>query len=200
MKHRVGFNRLGRKPAHRKALHRNMVTSLFKHERIRTTKAKAREIRRTAEKMITRAKVDSVHNRRMVGRDIKDEGILAKLFVEIAPRYLTRPGGYTRMLKIGPRRGDASEMVLLELVEEEMSSGTSEKDSGKKKKTKSAAKPKAEKQGDSKKAEAAKAQPAEEPVEEAAAETPAEPEASDAVVAEGDADESTSDSADTEEE
>ena len=120
MKHRVGFNRLGRKPAHRKALHRNMVTSLFKHERIRTTKAKAREIRRTAEKMITRAKVDSVHNRRMVGRDIKDEGILAKLFVDIAPRYKSRPGGYTRMLKIGPRRGDASEMVLLELVEEEL--------------------------------------------------------------------------------
>src|SRR6056297_2330582 len=120
MKHKVGFNRLGRKPAHRKALHRNMVTSLFKHERIRTTKAKAREIRRTAEKMITRAKVDSVHNRRMVGRDIKDEGILAKLFVDIAPRYKSRPGGYTRMLKIGHRAGDASEMVILELVEEEL--------------------------------------------------------------------------------
>jgi len=119
MKHRVGFNRLGRKPSHRRALHRNMVTSLFKHERIRTTKAKAREIRRTAEKMITRAKVDSVHNRRMVARDIKDKAILAKLFVEIGPRFKTRPGGYTRMLKIGHRAGDASEMVILELVEEE---------------------------------------------------------------------------------
>ena len=118
MKHRVGFNRLGRKPAHRKALHRNMVTSLFKHERIRTTKAKAREIRRTAEKMITRAKVDSVHNRRMVARDIKDGAILAKLFTDIGPRFRTRPGGYTRMLKIGHRAGDASEMVLLELVSE----------------------------------------------------------------------------------
>lgn len=120
MKHRVGFNRLGRKPAHRKALHRNMVTSLFKHERIRTTKAKAREIRRTAEKMITRAKVDSVHNRRMVARDIKDKAILAKLFVDIGPRFKARPGGYTRMLKIGHRAGDASEMVLLELVTEEV--------------------------------------------------------------------------------
>ncbi len=120
MKHRVGFNRLGRKPAHRKALHRNMVTSLFRHERIRTTKAKAREIRRTAEKMITRAKVDSVHNRRMIGRDVKDQEILAKLFVEIGPRFSGRPGGYTRMLKIGRRRGDASEMVILELVREEV--------------------------------------------------------------------------------
>ena len=118
MKHRVGFNRLGRKPSHRKALHRNMVTSLFLHERIRTTKAKAQAIRRTAEKMITRAKVDSVHNRRMVGRDLKDKAVLAKLFVEIGPRFKERPGGYTRMLKIGPRPGDGAQMVLLELVGE----------------------------------------------------------------------------------
>ena len=132
MKHRIGFNRLGRKPAHRKSLHRNMVTSLFKYERIQTTKAKAREIRRTAEKMITRAKIDSVHNRRMVGRDIKDKAILAKLFVDIAPRFKTRPGGYTRMLKIGPRQGDAAEMVLLELVEEEMEEAPKSKKSSKK--------------------------------------------------------------------
>ena len=118
MKHRVGFSRLGRKPSHRKALHRNMVTSLFLHERIRTTQAKAQAIRRTAEKMITRAKVDSVHNRRMVGRDLKDKAVLAKLFVEIGPRFKERPGGYTRILKIGLRPGDAAEMVLLELVGE----------------------------------------------------------------------------------
>lgn len=130
MKHRVGYNRLGRKPAHRKSLHRNMVSSLFKHERIRTTKAKAREIRRTAEKMITRAKVDSVHNRRMVARDIKDEAILAKLFTDIAPRFVKRPGGYTRMLKIGQRNGDASEMVLLELVDEEVVESAPAKKSG----------------------------------------------------------------------
>ena len=118
MKHRIGFNPLGRKPSHRKALHRNMVTSLFKHERIRTTKTKAQAIRRTAEKMITRAKVDSVHNRRMIGRDLKDKAILAKLFVEIGPRFKERPGGYTRILKIGPRPGDGADMVLLELVGE----------------------------------------------------------------------------------
>ena len=123
MKHRVGFNRLGRSPSHRKALHRNMVTSLLKHERIRTTKAKALAVRRTAEKMITRAKLDSVHNRRMVGRDIKDKAILAKLFLEIGPRYKERPGGYTRVLKIGYRQGDASEMVLLELVNDAAQEG-----------------------------------------------------------------------------
>ena len=117
MKHRVGFNRLGRKPSHRKAVHRNMVTSLLLHERIKTTHAKAREIRRSTEKMVTRAKEDSVHNRRMVGRDIKDKRALAKLFTEIGPRFKERPGGYTRILKLGPRAGDASEQVLLEFVD-----------------------------------------------------------------------------------
>ncbi|NOY07905.1 MAG: 50S ribosomal protein L17 [Spirochaetes bacterium] len=117
MKHRMGFNRLRRKASHRKALHRSMATALFKYERIRTTKAKAREIRRTAEKMITRAKVDNVHNRRIIFKNIKDSYILNKLFTEIAPRFIDRPGGYTRMLKLGFRFSDASEMVLLELVE-----------------------------------------------------------------------------------
>jgi len=117
MKHRVGYNRLGRMPAHRKALHRNMVTSLFLEERITTTKAKARAIRRTAEKMVTRGKEDSVHNRRIVGKLIKNEKALAKLFTEIGPRFKNRPGGYTRMLKLGPRFGDAAEMVILEFVE-----------------------------------------------------------------------------------
>ena len=117
MHNRVGFNRLGRKSSHRKALHRNMVTSLFKYERVKTTKAKALEIRRTAEKMVTRAKIDSVHNRRMVARMIWDKAVLDKLFVEIAPRFVERPGGYTRVLKIGKRAGDAAEMVILEFVE-----------------------------------------------------------------------------------
>ena len=116
MKHRIGFNALSRKSAERKALKRNMVTSLFRYERIETTKAKALEIRRMAEKMITRAKVDSVHTRRMVGRDIKDESILAKLFTQIAPLFVDRNGGYTRILKTGNRLGDAAQMVILELV------------------------------------------------------------------------------------
>lgn len=117
MKHKIGFNRLSRKASHRKALVKNMVTSLFTHERITTTKAKALAIRMVAEKMITRAKEDSVHNRRVIGQRITDEGILNKLFVELGPRYKQRPGGYTRIYKIGFRAGDAAEMVILELVD-----------------------------------------------------------------------------------
>jgi large subunit ribosomal protein L17 len=94
-----------------------MVTSLFRYERIRTTKAKALEVRRSAEKLITRAKVDSVHNRRIVSRRLFDEGIVAKLFTNIAVRMKERPGGYTRILKLGERYGDAAEVVILDLVD-----------------------------------------------------------------------------------
>jgi len=117
MKHRLGFNKLGRKASYRKALYRNMVTALFRYERIKTTQVKAREIRKVAEKMITRAREDSVHNRRIIARKISDKGVLAKLFLNIAPRFAERPGGYTRIMKLGRRYGDASEMVLLELIE-----------------------------------------------------------------------------------
>jgi large subunit ribosomal protein L17 len=106
--------------ASRKALHRSMVTSLFRYERIRTTKAKALEIRRSAEKLITRAKVDSVHNRRLVSARLYDEGVVAKLFTDIALRMKERPGGYTRILKLGERLGDAAEVVILELVDYEL--------------------------------------------------------------------------------
>jgi large subunit ribosomal protein L17 len=94
-----------------------MVTSLFRYERIRTTKAKALAIRRSAEKLITRAKVDSVHNRRIVSGRLFDEGIVAKLFTNIAQRMKERPGGYTRIIKLGERPGDAAEIVILELVD-----------------------------------------------------------------------------------
>lgn len=117
MKHRIGFNALSRSTSQRKALKRNMVTSLFRYERIETTKAKALEVRKMAEKMITRAKVDNVHNRRIVSADLYDEAIVAKLFKEIAPMFAERKGGYTRILKTGNRLGDAAEMVILELVE-----------------------------------------------------------------------------------
>lgn len=117
MKHRIGFNKLNRVPAHRKALIRNMMTVLFKHERIVTTRAKAIEVRRYAEKEITRAKEDSVHNRRMAARKLYDEGVLAKLFTEIAPRFKERSGGYTRILRLGERKLDAADMVVLELVD-----------------------------------------------------------------------------------
>ena len=117
MKHKVGFNRLGRKAAHRISLLRNMATSLFRYERIKTTVAKAKELRKSAEKMITRAKVDSVHNRRIIAKDIRDKAILNKLFTDIGPRFKERPGGYTRIIKLGRRKGDASEMVFLELID-----------------------------------------------------------------------------------
>jgi len=132
MKHRRGFNPLERMAAHRKALHRNMVTSLFRYERVKTTKAKALAVRRTAEKMITRAKVDSVHNRRIVSGRLYNEGIVAKLFTVIAPRMKDRKGGYTRILKIGQRLGDAAQMVILELVDYNLDVEGSEKKAKKK--------------------------------------------------------------------
>jgi large subunit ribosomal protein L17 len=113
----MGFNRLGRNRSHRLALYKAMVTALFRYERIRTTQVKAKEIRRVAERMISRARQDSVANRRLIARSIQDKAVLAKLFKDIAPRFASRPGGYTRILKLGPRYGDSSEMVLLELVE-----------------------------------------------------------------------------------
>ena len=117
MKHKMGFNRLGRSMSHRRALRRSMATALFRYERIKTTKTKAQDIRRVAERLITRARSDSVHNRRLVARTVQDKSVLAKLFTDIAPRFAGRPGGYTRILKLGQRYGDASEMVYLELVE-----------------------------------------------------------------------------------
>jgi large subunit ribosomal protein L17 len=103
--------------AHRKATLRSMAGSLFKYERITTTKTKAQEVRRFAEKLITRAKVDSVHNRRIASSKLFDEGIVAKLFTDIGPRMKDRNGGYTRILKLYQRPGDAAEMVILELVD-----------------------------------------------------------------------------------
>src|SRR5574344_2785934 len=117
MNHRNGFNTLSRTSAHRRAMSRNMVTSLFRFERITTTKAKALEVRKAAEKLITRGKVDTVHNRRQIAKFIQDEKILNKVFTEIGPRMKDRQGGYTRILKIGFRQGDAADMVILELVD-----------------------------------------------------------------------------------
>ncbi len=134
MKHRIGYNALSRKSSQRKALMRSMVTSLFKYERIETTKAKALEVRKKAEKLITRSKVDSVHNRRTAARYIYDEAVVDKLFKEIGPLFVERNGGYTRILKTGNRLGDAAEMVILELVEK---TKKEEKAAGKKDKKKS---------------------------------------------------------------
>ena len=132
MNHKNGFNPLSRTTAHRRAMTRNMVTSLFRYERITTTKAKALEVRKSAEKLITRAKVDSVHNRREAAKFIQDEKILNKLFTEIGPRMKERNGGYTRVLKLGFRQGDAADVVILELVDYKLESNeetTEKKDS-----------------------------------------------------------------------
>ena len=128
MKHKIGFNKLNRVPAHRKALIRNMMTVLFKHERIVTTRAKAKEVQRFSEKEITRAKVDSVHNRRLVARKLWDQAILAKLFTDIAPRFKERNGGYTRILRLGERAQDAADMVVLELVDRKLDDKKAERD------------------------------------------------------------------------
>lgn len=134
MNHKSGFNALSRTHSHRRAMLRNMVTSLFRFERITTTKAKAKAARSKAEKLITRAKVDSVHNRRQVARYISDERVLNKLFTDIAPRMKDRPGGYTRILKLGFRQGDAADVAILELVDYKLED-KEEKKAAKKEKT-----------------------------------------------------------------
>jgi large subunit ribosomal protein L17 len=125
MRHRLVGKRLNRSSGHRKALLRNLVKELYRHERIKTTKAKAQATRREAERLITKAKrsleanpENQVSARRLVAARLNDPEIVQKLFDDIAPRYATRAGGYTRMLKLGMRGGDSAEMVLLELVEE----------------------------------------------------------------------------------
>jgi large subunit ribosomal protein L17 len=117
MNHKSGINRLGRSSAHRKALLATITKSLFNYERVKTTLAKAKETKKLAEKLITRARTDSVHNRRIASRTLTDTRILNKLFTDIAPRYTERAGGYTRIVKLGKRFGDAAEMVVLELLD-----------------------------------------------------------------------------------
>lgn len=117
MRHNVSGRKLNRTSAHRKMLYRNLVTSLFKHERITTTVPKAKEARILAEKMITFAKKGDLHSRRMAARKLNEPAVLQKLFEDIAPRYNERPGGYTRIMRLGPRKGDNAELAILELVD-----------------------------------------------------------------------------------
>ena len=144
MNHRNGFNPLSRTTAHRRAMTRNMVTSLFRYERITTTEAKAKEVRKAAEKLITRAKEDSVHNRRIAAKFIADEKILNKLFTEIGPRMKDRNGGYTRILKLGFRQGDAADTVIFELVDYKLPEAGAEDAKASKKSAKKAEAEKAE--------------------------------------------------------
>ena len=116
MRHGDKVKKLGRTAQHRRALMRNLVTALFEHERIETTLAKAKESRRTADRMVTLALKNTVAARREVGRLVSDRTVLKKLFDVIGPRVAGRPGGFTRVLRLGPREGDGAEMALLELV------------------------------------------------------------------------------------
>ena len=117
MRHRKAGRKLNRKPAHRKAMFANMATSLFRHERIQTTTPKAKELRSHAEKLVTLAKRGDLHARRQAAAIIRDDVVLAKLFGELAERFAKRPGGYTRVLHIGKRRGDNAPMSIIELVD-----------------------------------------------------------------------------------
>ena len=109
--------RFGGSPAHQKLIMSNLAASLFWDGRIETTLAKAKTLRPYAEKLITKARTGSLHNRRLILREIKDTEVVTRLFDDVAPRYKERPGGYTRILKLGPRRGDGAEMAIIELVE-----------------------------------------------------------------------------------
>ena len=120
MRHRKVSRKLGRDVEHHKAILRNMVTDLFKYGKITTTLAKAKELRRVADKMITLAKRGDLTSRRRALAFIRDKSIVRRLFSELREKYLNRAGGYTRVIKIGPRRGDASIMAIVELVEEKI--------------------------------------------------------------------------------
>ena len=158
--------RLGGSPAHQRLMLANLATSLFEHGRITTTEAKARRLRPFAERLITKAKRGDLHNRRMVLRTIRDKTVVHELFTEIAPRYATRPGGYLRITKVGPRKGDNAPMAVIELVEEvdftekpeEPAKKTAAKKTAKKSAKKSAAK-KTAKKSTAKKTAAAEPEP-----------------------------------------
>lgn len=128
MNHRKTGRKLGRTSAHRKSLFRNMVTSLLEHEQIRTTDAKAKELRGVAERMITLGKKGTLHARRQALQTIRSKDVTSKLFDELADRYRDRPGGYTRVIKLGQRPGDAAPMSLIELVDRGAEASAAESD------------------------------------------------------------------------
>ena len=117
MRHRKSGRKLGRNSSHRKAMFRNMATSLVRHEMIKTTVPKAKELRRVIEPLITLAKVDGVANRRLAFNRLRDKEAVGKLFNDLGPRFKDRPGGYLRILKTGPRPGDAAPMAIVQLVD-----------------------------------------------------------------------------------
>ena len=159
MRHRMAQRKLGRVTPHRIALLRNLATALFERERIQTTLAKAKELRPFAERLITvsRREGDRLHARRLVLRDIKDATVVRKLFDTIGARYMDRPGGYTRIVKLGARRSDGAEMAIIELVGSE---GKAEEDAAKGKSSKKQAPRKASGEKAGKKQKAPRKTPA----------------------------------------
>jgi large subunit ribosomal protein L17 len=141
MKHRIAGRRLDRTTEHRTAMFRNMVTSLLRHERITTTAPKAKELKRIADKTITLAKRGTPHARRIAFRDIRDTEVLEKLFGPLAERYASRPGGYTRFVRVGRRHGDNADMAVIELVDRAPATDEVEESGGKKGESKGDKKP-----------------------------------------------------------
>ena len=136
MRHRVARRKLGRTSEHRLALLRNLSTALLDKERIKTTLTKAKELRSFAEKLVTLSKKETLHARRLVLRHVHDPKVVAKLFETLSARYAQRPGGYTRIIKLGPRRGDHAEMALIEMVGSEQTDEKKETTAPKSKRTK----------------------------------------------------------------
>lgn len=130
MRHRVHGRKLGRTTAHRTAMFRNQLNALFAHERIVTTVAKAKELRPLAERVVTIARTDTIAARRRVATMVPDKDVARRLFEEIAPRFAERPGGYTRILRLGRRRGDNAELAIVEFVDYELSEHTESGDGG----------------------------------------------------------------------
>ncbi len=123
MRHQMAYRKLGRTSSHRSALFRNQLAAMIEHERIITTLPKAKELRPLVEKLVTLGKRGEVHDRRNAARSVQDDSLIKKLFDVIAPRFSSREGGYTRIIKLGPRRGDAAEMAILEFVDYEGTEG-----------------------------------------------------------------------------
>jgi large subunit ribosomal protein L17 len=180
MKHRIAGRRLDRTTEHRTAMFRNMVTSLLRHERIETTTPKAKELKRIADKIITLGKRGTPHARRVAHRDVRDVEVLEKLFGPIAERFKTRPGGYTRLVRVGRRHGDNAEVAMIELLDRAPAAAPEGEEKGKKAKDaekparaekapRAEKKPKAEKAPRAeKKPKAEKAEKAEKPAKKAA--------------------------------
>jgi large subunit ribosomal protein L17 len=131
MRHRNSGRQLSRNASHRHALMRNMATSLLRHETIRTTVPKAKELRRVVEPLITLAKIDSLAKRRLAFSRLRDDAVVEKLFTDLGPRFKARAGGYTRILKMEPRPGDSADMALMQLVELAAVSQDKDEDAGK---------------------------------------------------------------------